>query len=484
MRNSKRRESVTEASAETTAANARPASADHDTIALSVGNINRHFTISDPTNGPSTIFRTISPFAAIYGGFSSGDISDQDTLAAVDTSIDDPTSVLYPITPAAQTMEMDVFPIVQQLLESGTGQRYNISFSEFVRYVAMTNTAFMMMRSILTINTLAYHFDWKTVFPHTDVVPPHIYALAKQYDATDVGLASRWVPLFRRLETKMMMPRQVEDIKRQLTPMLTTGPTGRLLIPIALTGWVQSDAGAVQADVEAYLNYIEVNLAKTGNVLTSFLPFTIGTANPWDVSAFGGIDILREAGWWNSGARSVDTFGDTSDPSKTTETVVVTDRQTEDTIDPAIWHSMLPQPTWGEVKNATIWNLHENVLDNTYALLTMHQLKDIIILEEESGFVYWDGSPYTDSSSQNQYEHFSNSRYCASTPVVYGRMRSSSIGAELTYGPLKRLIRTEVRFIFSVELLVQIAQNMSGASLRELRNTIRDMTLSSLKSPY
>jgi hypothetical protein len=460
------------------------ATPDQDLSVMSVSNINRYFDIDDPSNGPSTIMRRVMPHAAFMFGFSnSTDIGTQDPNAATNVGTADPKDILYPMTAMAKAFETDVYPIVSNLLESGTGSRTKVSFSEMVRYFAMTHLAYCQMRDIITLNTLAYHFDWKSVFPHTDAVPQHIYELAVLYDASDVGMASRWLPLYRRLETKVMFPRFMDDIKRMLTPMLTPGNSGRLMIPTYID-LQNDDAASITTSVENLLSYLEVELHAANATLNSFLPFPISLGDPWSVTQSGDFDIFREGGWWNSGVQNISVFGDTGDPHPTNAVVTNTNPSTEITMVPGIWHSRLPQPTWGEVKMGSIFDLQSQTLDDTFALITPHLYRAVTLYDDVGGYVMYDGVPYSDSGASSRYQNFATCRFVNSTPIVDGVMRDSVVGAELNYQALKRLMRTETRYIFNVELLTTISGEMAGASLRELRKTIKDATAIAVGSAY
>lgn len=480
----KGKQSVTRSSVEQTVAMSSSAIADHELTVLGVGNVNRYFDTDDYSNAPSCIFRHVDPYAAITQGFSTGSISDQDVGAALDVTEENVTTPLYPITDAAKVIESDVWPVVKTLMESGTGQRHSVSISEFVRYVAMVHASYDHLRWILTINVLAYHFDWTKVAPYSDTVPSHIYKLAEAYNATDVGLASKWLPLFRRLETKILFPRLVEELKRVTSPTIAPGISARLIIPVPVANLL-NDADHVEKRVTDWLDYVETRLPRTSAMMNSFFPFNISAQNPWSVEQFGGIDVHRELGMWNSGVAPNTVFGDTDDPHPGDSLIVVTDKDSDQTVEPALWHTHQPQPTWAEVRQATIYNLHSNTLDDTWQLVTPHKYGTIIFMDDFDGYVEYDGSVYTDLSANAVYEHFANSRFVNQTKGINGgTMRDGVIGAELNYLPMKRIMRSEVRYMLHIELLVSIAQKMAGASLRELRATIAQAVSAEKGSVY
>jgi hypothetical protein len=462
---------------------------DQDATTLAVANINRFFDADDPSNGPSCIFRMVQPFSAISRGFTATSITDQDDGAATDVSVLDPTTALLPVTVAAQYLEDDVWPILQRLMESGTGSRATASFSEFVRYTSMVHVVYDHLRYILTINYLAFEYDWTKVFPYSGVVPQVIYDLAEDLDATDVGVASRWLPYIRRLEQLVMWPRIVDQIKRQMTPMMTSGPGGRMMIPTPRNNFLQgTDADDIEGRIAELLDYIKVNMHAFSALLTSFIPFNVGAMDPWSMANVGAVDINRESGWWNSGVSTTSTFGDAGDPTIKESTMVTTSSTSDVTTLNALYHTNYPQPTWGEIKNASIFVLHDEAVDDTYALLTKHQIRKITIVDDNGTKLTYDGTDYPDTDGSNlfRYDHFTASRYVSSNNggITHGKLRSETIGAEIPFTPIKRLMRTEIRYDYNIELMTEIAQQMAGASLRELRSVIKDRVAAGVKSSF
>lgn len=457
----------------------------HDTTVMGLGNVNRDFVRSDETNGPSVIIRGVYPFQALTHGFTKSDISAQDTDAGL--TLGDAGVTIYPVTEAAKNLERDVFPVITQLLESGTGSRTSVSFSDFARYTNIVIAAYTAIRDVISMNTLAYHYDWTSVYPFTDAVPPLIYEYATASQATDVDLADQWLPLIRRLETKVMFPRVMEEIKRQMTPMTTPSMGGRLLVPLNSAVLSSGQGSILLAKVKTWLDELDSpEYSKIGAVLNSFIPFNVGNANPWAFDNFGDVDLNRESGWWNSSPKQIDAFGDTGDPSTTYELTIHTDGEDGPTTVPALIHTIYPQPTWGEIKNMTIMNLQEEAVDDTYRLLTMHKYGNIKIYSDVSPVtnpITYGQTTFTTASDEYYYERFANCRW-TNNGSSQGRLRPESMGAEIPYITIKRMVRQETRFLFSIELLSVIALELSGASLREVRRTIRDATNTMLSSGH
>ena len=283
---------------------------DHDLNVMGVGNVNRAFQFSDPTNGPSCSLYVVKAYASIWEGFSatSSDPSNGDPGAATDLAspVTDP---LYGVTPMAVDMQLDVWPVMETLFSSGTGARYSVTEPEWIRYNALIMAAYYELCLPVMLNYLTYHFDWKQVFPFTDSVPLFLYDLADTYDATDVGLAGRWLPLMKRFEDKVMYPRIMREIRRTMSPMLSVDFNARLQIPVPYNPFT-NDADTLFNSVKARIDHIDANLKKASALFSSFLPFPLRDQGIWDFSD-AMLDIDRDAGLFNSGSKFFDTFQDT-----------------------------------------------------------------------------------------------------------------------------------------------------------------------------
>ena len=454
---------------------------DHELTVLGVANVNRRFDLDEYTNGPSVVFRTTYPFKAMWQGFTSGEISDQDVQAAtaIGSTADDP---LYPITPFAYAMLDDVWPIVSNLLATGTGNRATVSSSAWVRYNSMLFSAYLFLAGVNTINRLTYHFDWTKVTPFSDSVPSYLYALADKFKATDVGMAETWLPLMKRFETKIGFPRMVEEFKRMQTPMYSVDFNGRLLVPLTFdVNSVNIDADYLQSEVTAWLDYIDGPLAQTGAVLTSFLPFPMSAFNPWDLPIEPVVDLDRETGWWNSGVRAYDNFGDTGDPDNLNTLLFFNKLDGNHTN--VYWHTRHTQPTWAEVRLASMYVVNEALIDNTFALSSLHAYDNVILLDDSGDSFRFDGSTVDASSLGYQYREFANTRF-PDGQVIHGVQRPGMLGSEFGMNPYLRMMRLETGYQFSLQTLKVITQQMTGSSLRELRASIYAAVVKQDKSGF
>lgn len=446
---------------------------DHELTTFSPSNLVRRFDIDEPSNGPSIVFRSILPYAAFMTGYSASDISAGDVGAATDITVSDPTTALYPITDMAVYYEEDVFPVLLNIFAAGTGKRYEISINETIRLIAMTCGAYVHLLMPLMINKLVYHTDWKKIAPFSDNVPTFLYQLAENLDATDVGIAERYLPMMKRMNNLIMFPRMVSEMKRMLTPMMSVDLHGRVQCPCV------SDIGAITAaslttTITGYLTYIDTHLADANNLMSTFLPFPLLEQNAWDLPELPIIDIDRDSGWYNSNVTPYATFGDTGDPVKSK--VMLCDEAADLN---ALFYTRHCQPIWSEIKLSTIFWLEDHLTDDTYKLITPHYYYNAYIIDDAFDQVDYDGSTIGSGSDAFRYIDYVNCRF-ASTDVDYGVQKPGTFGAELYYNAIRRLVRLETAYMCSLEVLRPVAAVMAGASLREIRYTIKGMVVDNL----
>jgi hypothetical protein len=285
-------------------------------------------------------------------------------------------------------------------------------------------------------------------------------------DATDVGMAERWLPLMKRMENLVIFPRILEETKRMLTPMMSVDLHGRLQVPIRMNPSTATSA-SVTAVVEAYLDYLDDVLVNTSDVLTSFLPFPMSNMDPWNFIPDPIVDVDRDSGWFNSGVKTISTFGDTNDP-----VIDVTTLCDEAETDACIYYTRHTQPIWSEIKMATIFRLTDDVTDDEFQLITPHKYGNIILVDDAFDTFVYDGTQILAASVGFRYIEYANSRY-ASKDVDYGTMKPGLMGAEVSRFPIDRLMRIETSYMTSLPVLKEVVANMAGSSVRELRYTIK-----------
>ena len=466
---------------------------DHELSVVGVGNVNRRFDLDEPTNGPSIMLRWVAPCAGINLGWStdpdpSG--SKQDWDAAVDVTVDKPSDVpLYPITPYAAAFADDVWPIVRNLFTSGTGQRAQVSLGEFVRYQAMISEAYQMLCYPLMINHLCYHMDWSKVFPFTGVVPSWLFDYAMAMNAHDIGVASYWLPLMKRMDTKVLFPRIIAEVKRCYSVCQSVDLNGRIRISVPYSINMNDDFNVIYKRVKELLDYVDGNadMARASSTVNTFLPFPMALAEPWKFPIDPVLDIHMETAVFNSGCYMADIFGDTRDPNFNNTLLVSTEGITganplvpKLTKKPAIWYSRTPQPTWAELRLASFYELIEYpISDDTYRLLSLHAWLTVAIVDDSFDVVSWQGSNVNPSTVGYRYTEYANCRF-ANGDIEYGTMKPGLTGVELTNGPLLRLARMDTHYLYHLQTLKGISVSLTGASLRELRSSISGLVMSDL----
>jgi hypothetical protein len=457
---------------------------DHDLTVMGSSNINRAFAITDYSNGPSIVYRTQQPFLAYYAGFSgtaSGGIDVGDSNAATNTATSDPTTPLYPVTKYAEYQVEDAWPILENLFSSGTGQRYPITVAEFTRYNAMLMRAYEQILPILTINYLTYHFDWSSIFPFSEAVPQHLYDLATSYDATDVGLASTWLPIMKRFESKIMFPRIQATIKRFAYPMLSVDFNGRLQM-----GWTKNlfstDLATVHAEILSYLDYIDTNLKSASAVISSFIPFPMSDMDLWNFEGAPVIDIDRDTGWFNSGQKDANSFNDTFDPTDLTNTMFVHPLNDPTGAPNITWYSRHTQPVWAELQCATVFELFTKAVDDDYSILSPHFFGQLVIPDDNNSFIVYDGTTYDSTDNEYYYGEFANCRYVMPTKVSSGVQRPGYLGSSIPYDAYRRLVRLQAEYDWNNVVLKDITRQMAGASIREIRYAIKYLAVEGTRS--
>ena len=456
---------------------------DHELTVVGVGNVNRAFDIDDFSNGPSVVFRESLPYDAFLRGWTASEsdgISDQDVGAALEFA-DPPTKTLYPVTPFAEAVAADVWPVVSNLFSSGTGYRHTTTLAEFVRYQAQLIDAYIHLLDIVWINKMTYHFDWSSVFPFTNTVPNYFYDLAIALNATDVGLADTWLPLIKRLDTKICMPAMIAEVKRMKTPMFSLDLNGRIYVITRhnLFENLPNKGSDYYNIVKDALDYMDGALAAAGAVFQSFLPFPMEAADPWTLADRPQVDVDRSSGFYNAPVVYYDTFGDTGDP--TANNAMIIETQDGATEKQTILYSRHPQPTWSELKMLSIYELQKSVTDDTFRLVTVHSTYQAYIPDDEQDVLVYNGVPYDISSNEYRYEDFINSRFRSGT-LTYGSMQPGLCGAWLPLEPILRLVRLEANYIFMTRVLKTVTVNAAGASLRELRYYISEEVQNAMKT--
>lgn len=447
---------------------------EHELNVMGFGNITRRFDFDEPNNGPSLVFRNIEPYAGFIRGFSNTSRAAGDDNAAIMVAAD-PKAALIPITTMADSFVTDVWPVLENLFSSGTGLRYASTVNEMSRYIAHFMRAYQILLSPLIVNHLTYHMDWTKVAPYTGVVPHCLYQIATNLDATDIGIAERYLPIMRRMDNMIAFPRMVAEMKRMVLPMMSVDLHGRMQVPLyGDPGTI--DADALETAALMSLDYIRSHLGDLTNLVATFLPFPFREMNPWAFPTEPIIDIDRDSGWYNSGVQSVDTFGDTGDPLKR-DHMVCDEADTNSTY----LFTRHCQPIWAEVKLASIWSVTDQI-DDEFQLETPHRYTNIFIIDDAFDQFSYTGGQVTNAAAGFRYIDYANCRFASDEGLDHGIQKPGTMGAEIHLANIRRLMQLETHWVFNLEALKLVTAVSAGAGLREIRQSIRDVVSYGLTS--
>ena len=166
---------------------------------LGLANINRTFQRDSALNGPSVVWRKVTPYAAFTYGFTKNTTTPDEgpTTDFTSTSVAAGTA-FTPRTNYAYDYEKQLYPLLQNIFSSGLGARVQgLDFSNISRVVAMTLEAYRYMRFIFTLNHMTYHFDWSAVVPFTPITPEQMYAVAETCQTHPVSYTHLTLPTKR-----------------------------------------------------------------------------------------------------------------------------------------------------------------------------------------------------------------------------------------------------------------------------------------------
>jgi len=489
-----------------------PRGAELDSMPMGFTNIIRSFhwrntnTFDASRTTPYASLRTVEPYAALTLGFS-GDKNESLDVAGTTPNNNSETvnAVIYPLTPAAHIFTDHIWPVITNLMKSGLGSRHSTSHHEFVRYTIRMIHNYAVLNYVLNINLLTYHFDWKLVFPFTEQVPPWLYKVAGNLNATDVGLADYWAPLMERMEMKVMFPRMAEEVRRLLTPIISGDGNGRLIIPRpAITdtrtnsisygggfdGLDQSDGNVLRAILTSNLDYMDNDLASASAVISTFLPFNFLAVNPWARLPIGP-DQAKYEGMYNSGLKATElsrAVNDTGDPAGAER--LFAEGPGSGSADGEYFRvpfnsysrrphylTVYPQPTWASIRLAGYWITDTNLTDDEYSLLSLHNWGPQAFPDDDGNV--WVVSEadklnpvtHTDAVALLRWFDFVDSRY-AGNYLLQGRAKPTMMWADVPTDAVWRNLRLQLEADFSLSALSTVTLAMTGSSLKEIRSVI------------
>lgn len=464
---------------------------DYGDVTMAVSNITRSWTaVPQAVNEtPAWVLQLIYPNEAFISGWSANTetIDSNDHGAAWDLSKEG-TNPLYGITPLAKYFQSFIWPVIENLFQSGVGSRYTIGLAEFVRHQVLTLTVHRTVKYILWLNYMTYHFDWKAVFPFSGEAPPALYILAKAMKCSDIELVELWMPIIKRVEVKSAFPNMITWTNRMLTPNLSSVLTGRVVI--AGHANMTDTAGGFDKMYNACidrLNYIDTNLDKADGIMKSFLPYTVASALPWSMGPVT-MDVNRHTGMWNSGRTSTNAFGDgdveamvvsrnliAEDTPTTARIPLLPDIRTS--VDS--FASRYAQPIWDEMRTGAMYatvNPSGAGLDTIHRLLTNVVYGSTLLYgnyHDTDDLLVFAGEP-TSSDDWRRYRRFFETKFVGST-VDGGTRDPEYVYSPINIDTLQRLINLETEYLFSFQVLRYVSTATSGNSLRDLRGSIADI---------
>ena len=461
-----------------------------DGYRLGFANVTRAFNYDASRSGletrPPYFYRRVFPNVGFCEGWSEESLSDEPTdyTAATDTSKTG-TPALNPITPYAAEVADVVWPQVNNILRGGLGQRITtVDLSNFVRYFAMTLDCYHYLREAIILNYLAYHYDWKNVFPFTSVVPKEILAHANLLNLDDPGLGKYYIPRMRRLEGRLMFPGILNESRRTLDPMMSLDLAGELWVPRRT---LETEFDDLITAIDAYLDFLEVTLADEEAVLKSFLPFPISMQNPWLVSEPDVDGDRWTGGMVNASVANYTTFGDGTIPSDGSLRYVSTfddDSERITTSSNAVsWLLMGSEPTWATVKHGGIIT---NKSGATYHVQTTpHDWNNFGIVDGPEATTIatavgtYDG---TGDIADRDQAWFRQCRFAGALNdnVNEGYYVAGHIIGSFQGESISRLVELQALSDFSFEALQQLNAAVLGRSLREVQRTLAELVFGNL----
>jgi hypothetical protein len=443
-------------------------------------------------------------FAAFVRGWSAspppGGIDDQDdyiatSIAGANTGKDDD---LFPITVYANEWADQVWPIINNVFESGLGARNTVSRSAFVRYTAMTLDCYMSVCEVLYLNYMTFHFQWNQVFPFSDTTPASLYkannVANNSSQWSDVDIAQRLGPVMQRLETLPMFPRLVMEAKRIHSPIMAVDLHARVEWPsyglhrdreATPTHWWESAAyyQNVVTRAENLLDYIETTLFRELAVIKNFLPYPMSISKPWELFSGGMFDIAKYEGMFNSGLKDNATFGDTGDPVPSNTLRWEQngwvdrwwDKVTSYDYEP-YYFSRFDQPPWGSVRLATWYALFDQAVDNRYILATVHKWKSAAVLADDGSFTRVDAGDTYSNYPFRWLAPFINSRFKGSE-ARDGVNKPGFLSSQIGPSSINRNIRLQAEWDFSLKALLALNNVLMGQSLRSVRPELQRIAM-------
>jgi hypothetical protein len=438
---------------------------------MGVTNLGRNFKVGQSFNGPQIAFRIRAN--VFSGSWSEGVRSDGDTTAA--KSIKDATTMLTPlnpITPMAEAFADNHWPLLLALVESGTGSRYSTTQAEVVRYYSCVSELMAQIAFPLQLNYLLTGFDWREVAPYVPQIPPALWGMAELFNATDVGIADIWKPLYERLANKVLPPNMAAANLEATFPYLGD-PSGHLLripMPIAaynaMNGW---DLAPYLAGIIAMLDYLEGPLVNCHNTLASFLPWRVG--HP--MAMFKGYDPVYEEVDYNSSCGHYGIFGDSIDPDETAALICGTSAANGSSL---TYYHRGAIPLIKSVVNTPIWDVIYDATDDEYRMITAAQSSVIVMPDDDLNLIVYDGADASSDAAQ-QYRKYYPTRYqrnSGSVAIMHGVGSVGYLASVIAMEEVERCTKFYTDWLMGNEALKSVLSITGGSSVRTIQKLVAE----------
>lgn len=391
-------------------------------------------------------------------------IGSKDTID-VSLAADDP---LFPTHVMSKAYVSEVIPTIQTLFQNGVGSRTAVNAAELTRYTCMGIKVYALLRGLININYLAYHFDWTQISPNTATTPSSLIKLADSLDLTDIGLEGTWMPFFREFGGQSMFPFVKATIEDVTSPYVLSN-TGRVVCPLQFDPGITQEGLYVKLD--ELITYMRTQLNRVNDLHTSFLPFVLSSADLTSVRVTQN-DVMREDAIYNSGSARRET-SDTSNMPTLNDAMIF--GNTSNTSNTFMYFTTGPKALFSSILQSSIYRAVYDTIDDYYLLVTPHSHGRYMLLDDFGDLEKVDDGAETDVAKA--YMMFSPSRFTLNSDSA-GVMLSRHSGAEVHGDTIERLVHGFTLEMFSYTSLRSVKRIVAGSSLREVRDTVAKALLS------
>ena len=337
---------------------------------------------------------------------------------------------------------------------------------------------------------MTYRFDWTQATPGTPNVPPSLYTLNRNLEASDPDMSTYWLPLIERLSMLVVPPALVAQIQRVLTPFKTIGLGPKVIYPvpyydsIAPWDWGNSDAHTMWNVCKQHLDYIDNALKDTSNLIRSFLPFPLIAADPWNPGRWPLLDPFRGAALENAPLRETDMFGDGSSSAWPADSEGPRWVKDDNGWGNLAYFSPLDRVNWGELQFTGAFAVDTTPSSgNDHWLTTPHWYGGYYLFadnydpDESSTYLYSDVGDSLGDVGARYYKLFPSHRwmFAQAGDLGGGFLLPHTVVTEVPYEAVLRTLRIATEADWNYNTMREVTFVGMGSSLKELRSIFADM---------